>query len=264
MNHPQHPTWPHPAGISAATIADAPAPSRRVVDAPTRLFHWLFALCFLGAYLTADGDDHWRLLHVTLGYTLAGLLAFRVLYGLLGPRHARLGLMWRKLASAPAWLRSLPQARSLADINGRQGQNLLMALGVVSLLLIVLPLTLTGYATYNDWGDFLGGDWLEDLHEFFGETMLILVLAHVALIAALSLLRRKNQALPMVSGRVEGTGPDLAKRNHVWLAALLLIAVLAFWSWQWQQSPDGLVSAPAWSALASDQRSDHHRDEDDD
>ena len=29
--------------------------SRRVVDAPTRMFHWLFALCFAGAYITADG-----------------------------------------------------------------------------------------------------------------------------------------------------------------------------------------------------------------
>ena len=27
----------------------------RVWDLPTRLFHWLFALCFVGAYATADG-----------------------------------------------------------------------------------------------------------------------------------------------------------------------------------------------------------------
>ncbi len=264
MNHHQHPTWSSPSVTSAATAtACAPTPSRRVVDAPTRMFHWLFALCFVVAYLTADGD-HWRLLHVTLGYTLAGLLGFRVLYGLVGPRHARLGLMWRKLAGAPAWLRSLTQARSLADINDRQGQSLLMALAVAALLLIVLPLTLTGYATYNDWGDFLGGDWLEDLHEFFGETMLVVVLAHVALIAALSLLRRKNQAMPMVTGRVEGTGPHLAKRNHAWLAALLLMAVLAFWSWEWQQSPEGLVSASASSGEVSDRRANHHRDDDDD
>jgi cytochrome b len=258
-----HPSLQPVLGPQAAASAATPKPTRRVVDAPTRMFHWLFALCFVGAYLSADGDS-WRLLHVTLGYTLAGLLGFRVLYGLFGPKHARLSLMWRKLGSAPAWLKSLPQARSIAAINARQGQNLLMALGVVALLLVVLPLTLTGYATYNDWGDFLGGDWLEDLHEFFGETMLILVLAHVALIAAFSLLRRKNQAQPMLTGRVEGTGPDLAKRNHAWLAALLLIAVLAFWSWAWQQSPDGLVSVSAWSELGSDRRSDHRRDDDDD
>ncbi|MDP2817228.1 MAG: cytochrome b/b6 domain-containing protein [Polaromonas sp.] len=242
----------HTTALAAPAAA---TPGRRVIDAPTRMFHWLFALSFLGAYLTADGES-WRLLHVTLGYTLAGLLVFRVLYGLLGPRQAGLGLMWRKLAGAPAWLRSLTQSRSLADINWRQGQNLLMALAVVALLLMVLPLTLSGYATYNDWGDFLGGDWLEEVHEFFGEAFLFVVLAHLALIAGLSLLRRKNQALPMLTGRIAGKGPDLVQKNRVWLAALLLLAVLAYGGWEWQQSPNGLISSKTWNDAATGQAHD--------
>jgi cytochrome b len=245
------PSIPTPARAAPATAT----PSRRVIDAPTRMFHWLFALSFLGAYLTADGES-WRLLHVTLGYTLAGLLAFRVLYGLMGPRQAGLGLMWRKLAGAPAWLRSLTQSRSLAGINWRQGQNLLMALAVVALLLMVLPLTLSGYATYNDWGDFLGGDWLEEVHEFFGEAFLFVVLAHLALIAGLSLLRRKNQALPMLTGRIDGKGPDLVQKNRVWLAVLLLLAVLAYGGWEWQQSPSGLISSKTWNDPATGQAHD--------
>jgi cytochrome b len=231
-----------------------PAPTRRVIDAPTRMFHWLFALSFVGAYLTADGE-RWRLLHVTLGYTLAGLLAFRVLYGLFGPRQAGLGQLWRKLAGAPAWLRSLTAAPGLTAINWRQGQNLLMSLAVFSLLVMVVPLTLSGYGTYNDWGD-----WLEDVHEFFGEAFLMVVLGHMALIAGLSLLRRKNQALPMLTGRVEGPGPSLVKHNRVWLAVMLLAAVVAFGAWQWQQSPKGLVSAQTWNALLSGQ-SDHEDDD---
>lgn len=220
-----------------------PAPTRRVIDAPMRMFHWLFALCFVGAYASADGE-RWRMLHVTLGYTLAGLLAFRVLYGLFGPRHAGLGLLLRKLASAPAWLRSL--AGSLRQgtpkgVNWRQGQNLLMAVAVLALLVFVVPLTLSGYGTYNDWGDVLGGDWLEDVHEFFGNLFLAVVLGHIALIAGLSVLRRRNQAMPMVTGRMGGAGPDLVKHNHAWLAALLLAGVLAFIGWEWQQSPQGLV-----------------------
>lgn len=251
---------PEPVFHPSATANTAvPTPGRRVVDAPTRVFHWLFAVCFLGAYLTADGE-RWRLLHVTLGYTLAGLLGFRVFYGLFGPPHARLGLMWRKLGSAPAWLRSLTQARSLSGVNWRQGQNLLMALAVVALLVLVLPLTLSGYATYNDWGEVLGGDWLEELHEFFGEAFLLVVLAHLGLILGLSLLRRKNQALPMLTGRVDGTGPDLVKKNRAWLAALLLVAVLAYWSWEWQQSPHGLIPSTAWVGGGSG----HDRPEDDD
>lgn len=224
-----------------------PGPTRLVTDAPTRMFHWLFALSFVGAYITADGE-RWRLLHVTLGYTLAGLLAFRVLYGLFGPRQAGLGQLWRKLASAPAWLRSFTSASRPGAINWRQGQNLLMALGVFALLVLVVPLTLSGYGSYNDWGGSL-----EDVHEFFGEAFLAVVLGHIALIDALSVLRRKNQALPMLTGRVEGAGPSLVKNNRLWLAVLLLVAVLAFGARQWQQSPSGLVSAQTWNGLLSGQ-----------
>ena len=238
-----------PSTFDPPSVAAIPSvvPSRLVTDAPTRMFHWLFALSFVGAYLTADGE-RWRLLHVTLGYTMAGLLGFRVLYGLLGPRTAGLGLLWRKLTGASAWLRSLPQANSLQDIPWRPGQNVLTALSILALLVMVVPLTLSGYATYHDWGDFLGGDWVEDVHEFFGEAVLVVALAHVAWIAILSVLRRKNQALPMLSG----PGPNLVQKNRTWLAAMLLLAVLTFGAWEWQQSPSGLLPGNTQSSRHHD------------
>ena len=208
----------------------AAIPVRRVTDAPTRMFHWLFALSFLGAYVTADGE-RFRLLHVTLGYTMVGLLVFRVVYGWWGPRSLGWGLLWRKMSSAPQWMGSLLSTRSLGEVNWRQGQNLLMAWSVAALLLLVILLTLSGDATYQEWGDIVGGDWLQELHEFFGEGLLMVVLAHVGLILALSVLRRKNQALPMLTGCAEGPGPSLIKANRAWLAALLLLAVVAFGVW---------------------------------
>ena len=236
---------------ASTSLGDTPAsttpPTRRTVDAPTRMFHWLFALSFLGAYLSSDGE-RWRMLHITLGYTMAGLLAFRVLYGLWGPPQARLSLMLRKLKPGPQWLKSTVanvSAGTLANLSWRQGQNLLMAVAVIVLLVLVVPLTLSGYATFHDWGDFLGGDWVEDVHEVMGEAFLFVVLAHLALIAGLSFLRQKNVAQPMLTGRTDGAGPDLAKRNHGWLALLLLVAVLAYGTWEWQQSPNGLVTAEA-------------------
>lgn len=232
------------------------APRRLVTDAPTRMFHWLFALSFVGAYLTAE-SEHWRLLHVTLGYSFAGLLVFRVLYGLLGPRQAGLGLLWRKLGAAPAWLRSL---KAGAAVNWRQGQHLAMALATVLMLALVLPLTLSGYATYNDWGDPLGGDWLEETHELFGNAFLAVVLAHLGLIALLSALRRQNLALPMLTGRVAGSGPSPVRHNRVWLAAAVLLAVLAFGAWQWQDAPRGLIPGLG-AASAQSQGSDHGDDD---
>lgn len=232
------------------TSTASPSPSantaparRRVLDAPTRAFHWLFALSFAGAYLTAEGE-HLRLLHVTLGYTMAGLLAFRVLYGLLGPRQAGLALLWRKLGGMGAWAQSFK-----GEVQWRKGQNLFMALAIVALLVLVVPLTLSGYATYNDWADFVGGDWISEVHAFLGNTVLAVVLGHIAAIVALSLLRRKNLAAQMVTGRVDGPGPHLAQRNHLWLACLLVCTVLAYWTWEWQQSPNGLLSGQSLSAV---------------
>lgn len=245
-------SFPKAAAV-APTGSRAPATrSRRIVDAPTRVFHALFALCFLGAYLTAEGEAM-RLLHVTLGYSMAGLLVFRLVYGLVGPRHARLSLLAGKLRSLPQWLASVAQGtadRTWAAVNWRQGQNLALAVAVVALMVLVVPLTLSGYATYNEWGD-----WLGDVHELAGNAFLVVVLAHVGIVLLLSLLRRKNMAMQMVHGRGQGPGPDLVKRNHAWLAVWVLVAVLGYWSWEWQQSPHGLISVQAVTDLLSGRES---------
>ena len=79
-----------------------------------------------------------------------------------------------------------------------------------------------------------------------GSPVLIAVSAHIAGVVLLSLGRRRNLAKPMLTGRVDGAGPDLIKSNHWVLAAMLLAAVLAFWVLQWQSSDrlqsDGAVS----------------------
>ena len=239
-----------PSSAQAQTQTPRPA-TRRVVDATTRMLHWLMALSFTAAYITADGE-RWRLVHVTLGYTLAGLVVARLLWGVFGPRQVRMSVLWRKLQGLPAWLKSLAAVRSPSALQAtwRPGQNLLMALVVALILALVVPLTLSGYAVWDEWG----GEWLEEVHEFFGNTLLFVVLAHIGLIALLSVLRRKNQALPMLTGRVQGPGPDLAKHNHRALAALVLACVLGFWAWQWNNAPVQPAGA-SWS--------ENHDDDDD-
>lgn len=250
----------HPA-IGGGTAA---APGRLVTDAPMRMFHWLFALSFVGAYLTAESEP-WRALHVTLGYSFAALFGFRVLYGLFGPRQARLGLLWRKLGTAPAWLRTGVTGRAPGGINWRQGQHLAMALAVVLMLALVAPIALSGWAAYDDWGGVLGGEWLEEVHEFFANALLLVVAAHLGLIVLLSLLRRRNQALSMLTGRVPGAGPSPVQHNRAWLAALLMLAVLAFAARQWQSSPRATNEGPAAShALRADTPGGTHARQHDD
>lgn len=210
------------AARNASTVRE-----RKVIDATTRMFHWLFAFSFAGAYVTSE-SEHFRLAHVTLGYTMVGLLVFRIIWGLIGPKHARLAPMFRKLAGLPAWFRSLRTTNLVSGVNWRQGQNLFMATAVTALLGMVIPVGLTGFATYNEWG----GKIFEHLHEAAGEIYLGVVIAHLGLIALLSLLRWKNQAAPMITGKITGPGPDLVRNDYRGLALLLLGSVLAWWVWQ--------------------------------
>ncbi|WP_215779791.1 cytochrome b/b6 domain-containing protein [Paludibacterium sp. B53371] len=230
----------------------APA-SRRVVDAPVRMCHALSALCFTGAWLTAESEA-WRSLHMTLGYALAGLLVFRLLYGLMGPGPARLSLWQSRAGLLPDLLRKGRWWQPSPKQWIRQGQQGVMALLVLLLLFGIVPLTLTGYLSNHD-----APEWVAEGHDLLGNLMLGLVLAHVGLVLLASLLRQQNLPWSMLTGRLPGRGPDLVTRNHHWLALLLLAAVLGFCAYDWLSASSatvGLSGPTHWN------ESTHHDESD--
>ena len=218
---------------TSASRAEAPVdvvPARKVLvwDAPVRVFHWLMVLSFAGAYLTAE-SERWRLLHVTLGYTMAGLLAFRLVWGLVGTRHARFASFVRGPAGVLRYLRSLVNAQPEHHI----GHNPAGALAIVALLGLTGLVTAAGWATYND----LGGEWLEELHEGAANAMLAVVGVHVAGVLLGSWLHHDNLVGAMLSGRKLGLPQDAVRSAWRSVAVLMLAAVLGFWALQWQNAP---------------------------
>jgi cytochrome b len=201
-----------------------PARSRILVwDVPLRLFHWLMVACFAGAYLTAE-SSFWRPVHATLGYTMAGLVVFRLIWGLVGTRYARFSQFVRGARTASAYLSSLLRGQPLHYT----GHNPLGALAVVSLLGLTLIVALTGWATLNDWG----GKWSEQLHEGLANAMLGLVLLHVVAVIITSRLHHEHLIAAMLHGKKEGLpGEGITQRRRL-VAFLLLAAVVGFW---WQQ-----------------------------
>lgn len=213
-----------------------------VWDLPTRVFHWLLALSFAGAYVTAE-SEHWRLVHVTLGYTVGGLIAFRLLWGLAGTRHARFASFVRGPAAVLRYLRSLASGQPEHHV----GHNPAGALAIVALLALGATLVLTGWSTYNE----IGGEWLEELHEGVANVMLAVVLVHIAAVLLSSRLHHENLVRAMLTGRKQGTPAEGIRRSWRVLGVLLLAAVLAFWVQQWRGAP-APVPVPAAGAQYSD------------
>ena len=211
-----------------------PAQAILVWDLPVRVFHGLLALSFAGAYVTAE-SERWRLVHVTLGYTVGGLIVFRLLWGLIGTRHARFASFVRGPAAVLRYLRSLLSAQPEHHV----GHNPAGALAIVVLLGLGALLVLTGWATYND----VGGEWLEDLHEGVANTMLAVVLVHIGAVLLSSRLHHENLVRAMVTGRKQGAPSEGVRRAWRVPALLLLAAVLGFWVQQWRSAPAPVAGA---------------------
>lgn len=212
-------------GRSAATIDGAHGVL--VWDAPVRVFHWLAVLCFAGAWLTAE-SERWRLLHVTLGYTMAGLVAFRLLWGFVGTRHARFASFVRGPAAVGHYLRSLWDRRP----EHHAGHNPAGGWAIVGLLGLTALATATGWGAFNE----VGGDWLEHLHEGAANALLTLVVAHVAGVVLASQLHHENLIGAMITGRKPLSPQDGVKRAWRGVAALMLVAVIGFWVLQWRSA----------------------------
>ncbi len=61
----------------------------RVWDLPTRLFHWGLLACVIGLVVTANIGGGAMAWHFRFGYTVATLLLFRIVWGLIGGRWSR-------------------------------------------------------------------------------------------------------------------------------------------------------------------------------
>ncbi|MDE2369550.1 MAG: cytochrome b/b6 domain-containing protein [Burkholderiales bacterium] len=231
---------------ASASPADAPptaAGRQRILvwDAPSRLFHGLIVLSFAGAYLSAE-SERWRLLHVTLGYTMAGLVAFRLVWGLLGTRHARFAAFVRGPRAVVRYLQAALRGRAEHHV----GHNPAGALAIVALLLLAAAVSATGWALY----DGPPAARFEDWHEGAANAMLALVGLHVCGVVFASRLHRENLAAAMISGRKTGRPQDGIGSARRGVAALLLAAVLGYWWLQWQTvaSSGGAADRPPAAA----------------
>jgi cytochrome b len=197
----------------------------RVWDVFVRVAHWALVAGFFVAYFT---EDELLPIHVWAGYVVGVIVILRVVWGFIGPEYARFSNFIYSPAKVLGYFGGLFR-RSAARYLGHSPAGGAM----VILLLISLAATvwsgLTVYAYDQGAGPLAGvlvtgtaqnvaptseredgeanasafeaqEEYWEELHEFFANLTLALIVLHIAGVLLASFVHRENLPWAMVSG----------------------------------------------------------------
>jgi cytochrome b len=171
----------------------------RVWDPLVRIFHWSLVGLFTFAFLTGD---EWQKPHEVAGYIIAGLIAFRVVWGLIGSRYARFASFIYRPSTVAGFLADTMRMKARRYL----GHNPAGGLMVAGLLLAIVGISLSGWMMTTD--AYWGVGWVEELHEAAAFTALGLVALHVGGVIVASFEHGENLVRAMVTGRKRAPGPD--------------------------------------------------------
>lgn len=212
----------------------SPNPNQFMVwDPLVRIFHWSLVTAFTIAYLTGDEESQ---VHVYAGYTVIGLVLFRLLWGFIGTRHAR----FKDFIYRPATVFSYAKEVLTGKPKRYLGHNPLAGIMILLLLGSLLTTGITGYlllgteaknnqpaATASTPASVPGRSAtaiiapaladsdaarkhaehdepegpLKETHEFFANFTLFLVFLHIAGVILSSLRHKENLVRAMITGR---------------------------------------------------------------
>ena len=113
----------------------------RVWDPLVRIFHWGLVLAFTIAYLSGDEESS---LHIYSGYIVLGLIAFRVLWGLVGSRYASFSNFVYSPGTVIQYLKDLITKKPKHYI----GHNPAGGAMVIAMLLCLIIVSVSGLKVY--------------------------------------------------------------------------------------------------------------------
>jgi cytochrome b len=223
---------------------------RTVWDLPVRIFHWLLVAAFVGAFATNKLGVAYFPWHVLCGYAVIVLVAFRIVWGIVGTRHALFRNFVRGPVETLRYTASVLRGRPLAYA----GHNPLGALMVVALLLalgVQAVLGLFGNDEIVNVGPLYGyvsdavSVRLTSLHRHLFYWIAAAVGLHVAAVLAHRVFHGERLVRAMISGRKPSHIVDVHDAIHasrIWLAAIVVALLVGALAWVIETAPTAVAS----------------------
>jgi cytochrome b len=176
----------------------------RVWDAPTRLFHWALALCFVGLIVTSQIGGAAMNWHFRFGYGVSTLLLFRVAWGLFGGHWSRFSTF--VVGPTRVWRYLRGQGQQHDNI----GHNPLGGLSILAMMTFLVMQVASGLMSDDEimatgpLVRFVSPDWVSYAsfyHTEIGKIILLgLVVLHISAITFYYFSKRENLVKPMITG----------------------------------------------------------------
>ncbi len=206
----------------------------RVWDPLVRIFHWSLVIAFSISYLTGDEESA---IHVYSGYTILGLISFRLIWGFIGSKHARFSDFVTSKTTVISYLKSLTGRKP----QHYKGHNPAGGWMVIALIISLFVTTLSGLQVYaleeglgpfannpqqvqlissayaddheyaehkdseKDSGNEFWEEVWEEIHEAASNITLLLIFIHIGGVLVSSLIHRENLVKAMITGRKKDT-----------------------------------------------------------
>jgi cytochrome b len=209
-----------------------------VWDPLVRVCHWLLVVAFFVAYFT---EDDLLTVHVWAGYVVGGTVVLRVLWGFIGPKHARFSDFIFGPWKAWSYLIDLVRFRAERHI-GHSPAGGAMVVALLIGLAVTVWSGLETYAVEENAGPLAGSiivtvanaeaslspplrlasdeseheelkvsererrggkedDFWEDVHEVLADLMLALVIIHILGVGLASVVHRENLVRAIITGK---------------------------------------------------------------
>lgn len=214
----------------------------RVWDAPTRLFHWALATCFIGLVISGQMGGGAMVWHFRFGYGVLTLLLFRLVWGFHGG-------YWSRFATFFYWPRQIYRyLRGNGDPEQQVGHNPLGSISVFAMLGFMAFQVASGLMSDDDIAAtgplvrFVSAGWVNNAtfyHKEIGKLMLLILVAmHLCAIAFYFFRKHENLVKPMVLGdktlsfaakSASDTAADRRKAGVIFLICVVLVASVVLW-----------------------------------
>ena len=195
----------------------------KVWDILVRVFHWSLVIAFIIAYFTAEEENIW---HIYAGYTVLGLISFRVVWGFVGSKYARFSNFIYSPKMVFQYLKELTANQPKYYL----GHNPAGGWMIILLLLSLFVVTISGlkvYAIEEGKGPLAGSNesmmiinkayasghedeedeedeaeelW-EEIHEISTNLTLVLIVLHIIGVVVASKLHKENLVKAMITGK---------------------------------------------------------------